>query len=57
MPAASVSLINSGIPLNHRSMKSPIDLQELYRLSLSPGKVKSLLSFPSETFSVNRSQF
>ena len=52
-PAASVSLINSGIPLNHRgywSRKSPSDLQGIYqRLSLSQGKVKSLLSFP-ETY-------
>ena len=52
-PAASVSLINSGIPLNHRgywSRKSPSEVQIMYqRLSLSPGKVKSLLSFP-ETY-------
>ena len=52
-PAASVSLINSSIPLNHRgywSRKSPSDLQGIYqRLSLSQGKVKSLLSFP-ETY-------
>ena len=51
-PAASVSLINSGIPLNHRgywSRKSPSDFQGIYRLLLSQGKVKSLLSFP-ETY-------
>lgn len=54
-PAASVSLINSGVPPNHRgywSRKSSSDVQEMYqRLSLSPGKVKSLslLSFP-ETY-------
>ena len=54
-PAASVSLINSGIPLNHIgywSRKSPSDVQKVYQhLSLSPGNVKSksLLSFP-ETY-------
>ena len=48
-----VSLTNSGIPLNHRgywSRKSSSDLQGMYQhLSLSQGKVKSLLSFP-ETY-------
>lgn len=49
-PAASIAIINAGIPSTHQSFwnkKSPEELSEIYqRLTLSPKKVISLIAIP-----------
>ena len=47
MPAAAITLLSSGVPLNHQSFwakKSPADIQSLHhRLTATPLKVISIL--------------